>query len=297
MNKHNEAVGQIQAAMRQIMQPNVSSSVIQKQTAQVSHLKIENLSNQPAASVMLYNESCPLLLNFVPKPNVQMLEIYNSLKFDNPDGGAWKQGWKINVDEMRWNKKHRLKVFVIPHSHNDPGWIKTVEEYYRTQTKHILDNMLEKLAEDHRRKFIWAEISFFSMWWNELDQNNRRKVKKQDVPNVNGEKINYSYCRFLKTKQLEIVTGGWVMNDEANSHWISIIHQLTDGHQWLQQHLNYTPKSSWSVDPFGMSATQPFLLKETGLKNMLIQRVHYSVKKQLAKQTHLEFMWRQLWGK
>lgn len=103
-------------------------------------------------------------------------------------------------------------------------------------------------------------------------------------------------CRYLKSKQLEIVTGGWVMNDEANSHWISIVHQLTDGHQWLQENLNYTPKSSWSIDPFGLSATQPYLLKETGLENMLIQRVHYSVKKQLAKQTHLEFMWRQLWG-
>lgn len=87
------------------------------------------------------------------------------------------------------------------------------------------------------------------------------------------------------------------MNDEANSHWISIVHQLTDGHQWLQKHLNYTPKSSWSIDSFGLSATQPFLLKESGLENLLIQRVHYSVKKQLAKQAHLEFLWRQLWGK
>lgn len=103
--------------------------------------------------------------------------------------------------------------------------------------------------------------------------------------------------RLLKNNQLEIVTGGWVMNDEANSHWVSIVHQMMDGHQWLHMHLNYTPKSSWSIDPFGMSATQPYLLKEMGFRNMLIQRVHYSVKKHLASLKNLEFRWKQLWGK
>lgn len=104
-------------------------------------------------------------------------------------------------------------------------------------------------------------------------------------------------CRLLHTNQLEIVTGGWVMNDEANSHWISIAMQLTEGHQWLQRHLNYTPRSHWSIDPFGLSATQPLLLREAGLRNALIQRVHYGVKKRLARERELEFRWRQLWGK
>ncbi|KAJ8963438.1 hypothetical protein NQ318_018918 [Aromia moschata] len=138
--------------------------------------------------------------------------------------------------------------------------------------------MLSKLPEDPRRKFIWAEISYFSMWWDELEEEDKEKVK-----------------RLLRNNQLEIVTGGWVMNDEANSHWVSIVHQLTEGHQWLQENLNYTPLSHWSIDPFGLSLTQPALLKEIGLQNMLIQRVHYSVKKQLALTKQLEFRWRQLW--
>lgn len=103
-------------------------------------------------------------------------------------------------------------------------------------------------------------------------------------------------CRLVRKNQLEIVTGGWVMNDEANSHWVSVIHQMTEGHQWLKVNLNYTPKSHWSIDPFGMSSTQPMLLKEMGLENMLIQRVHYSVKKELAQKKSLEFRWKQVWG-
>lgn len=101
----------------------------------------------------------------------------------------------------------------------------------------------------------------------------------------------------MKNGQLEFVTGGWVMPDEANSHWLSLIMQLTEGHLWLKEFLNVTPTSSWSIDPFGHSPTMPYILKKSGFDNLLIQRTHYSVKKELALQRQLEFNWRPLWGK
>ncbi|XP_047525382.1 alpha-mannosidase 2 [Pieris napi] len=284
LNEHHAVVGEIKTAMDQIVDqtnevnPMKKPKIAKKQSKirdfkvvgdEPPRMKIKNKVN------MSY---CPMNQQ-TSKTDIQMLSVYERIKFDDMDGGVWKQGWDIEYKESQWSSKNKLKVFIVPHSHNDPGWLKTFENYYKLQTRAIFTNMVEKLSEGHGRKFIWAEISYLSLWWN-MDATEREKT---------------AFINLLKSGKIEIVTGGWVMNDEANSHWLSVIQQLTTGHQWLIENLGYTPRNSWSIDPFGHSSTQPYLLKLAGFENSLIQRIHYRIKKELARDRHLEFRWRQLW--
>jgi len=67
-----------------------------------------------------------------------------------------------------------VRVMLIPHTHDDPGWTATIEEYYNGgyEYKHygvraIYNSVLSELLKDSRRKFIAVEIAFFSMWWTD----------------------------------------------------------------------------------------------------------------------------------
>jgi len=220
--------------------------------------------------LVLYQTNTPTIKN--TQTIIQTSDLFANIDYNAPENkGPWKQGWDYEYDGRF---KDGLTVHVVPHSHNDPGWIKTYHTYYSTQTKHILDTVVAALTEDPRRTFIWAEISYFSLWWDDASSEQKEQAKK-----------------LVAEKRLDFVTGGWVMNDEASVTARATRWHLQEGREWLQKTFGITPQYSWAIDPFGHSAGQAQVLKELGYKGMLIQRVHYAVKKQLAEKQQLEFQW------
>ena len=112
-----------------------------------------------------------------------------------------------------------LNVHIVPHTHDDVGWLKTVDQYYSgtnrsidpAGVKYILDTVVQELQRDTRRTFIYVEIAFFARWWNEQSATTKEVVKK-----------------LVSNGQLEFVNGGWCMNDEAGTDYNGIIDQVSD---------------------------------------------------------------------
>lgn len=84
-------------------------------------------------------------------------DLYDKIKFLDVDGGPWKQGWRVSYKGDEWDSE-KLKVLVVPHSHNDPGWKLTVEEYYERQSRHILDTIVESLSKVYT---LYAGFGYF----------------------------------------------------------------------------------------------------------------------------------------
>ena len=212
---------------------------------------------------------------------IQMEKEWNSIPTGYPQFVYTVSGWVQVTEVQSYTVKgldRPLRVIIIPHSHQDPGWLSTFNDYYSMYTKQTLSTAIQKLMEHPSWKFIWAEISFLARWWKDASVAERKNFKT-----------------LVNKGQIEIVTGGWVVSDEANVHYQAMLDQLIEGHQWLQQTLGVVPQSAWSIDQFGYSPTMPYMMKRSGLKNVVIQRVHYAIKRHFASSLDLEFYWRQTW--
>jgi len=170
-----------------------------------------------------------------------------------------------------------LTVHIIPHSHCDPGWLNTFEGYYVSEVKTVLDAVLRELqgsGHEHRR-FVWSEISFFNRWYESLPSESKT-----------------AFQGLVSRGQIEFVNGGWVQNDEANPDPVSMIAQMTTGHEYIQKNFGVSPRIAWQIDPFGHSSVTPSLWSLMGFEALVINRIHHSVKDAFKQSRQMEFHWR-----
>ncbi|CAI9569330.1 unnamed protein product [Staurois parvus] len=178
-----------------------------------------------------------------------------------------------------------LNVHLIPHTHNDVGWLKTVDQYYygannsiqHAGVQYILDSVIPQLLADPNKRFIYVESAFFWRWWREQ-----------------MEPVQKDVARLIQEGRLEFINGGWSMNDEAATHYNAIIDQMTLGLQFLQNTFGECsrPRVAWHIDPFGHSREQASLFAQMGFDGFFFGRLDYQDKTNREKTRRMEMIWR-----
>lgn len=178
-----------------------------------------------------------------------------------------------------------LNIHLVPHTHDDVGWLKTVDQYYygsktfiqKAGVQYIIDSVIESLLKDPTRRFIYVETAFFFKWWNEQTPELQDQVR--DLVNQG---------------RLEFIGGAWSMNDEASTHYQSIIDQFTWGLRLLNDTFGECgrPKIGWQIDPFGHSREQASIFAQMGFDGMFFGRLDYEDKRTRMTKKNAEMIWK-----
>ncbi|XP_069124923.1 lysosomal alpha-mannosidase-like [Argopecten irradians] len=178
-----------------------------------------------------------------------------------------------------------INVHLVPHTHDDVGWLKTVDQYFygdksdiqRAGVQYILDAVIAELQKDPTRRFIYVEVAFFARWWRQQTDITRHAVKA-----------------LVNNGQLEFILGGWCMNDEASTHYNAIIDQHTLGFEFLRQNFGDCgrPRVAWQIDPFGHSREQASLFAQMGFDGLFFGRLDYQDKDERIRKKSMEMLWR-----
>ena len=175
---------------------------------------------------------------------------------------------------LKINSNEKITVHILSHSHDDPGWIKTFDQYYNDQVEKILNNVVYSLKKDKTRKFIYSEISFFRKWYESIDENTKNDIKE-----------------LIKEKRFEFVNGGYCMEDNAASHFRDGISQLRLGLEFLKDNFNITPKIVWALDQFGYSMAHTYIYQQFGFNRVVVNRISNNIVNNWLNTQDLDFIW------
>lgn len=182
-------------------------------------------------------------------------------------------------------KPNMLNVHLVPHTHNDVGWLKNVDQYFygdRNDIQHagvqyILDSVVDQLLKNPDRRFIYVEMAFFYRWWKQQTPSMRQIVKQ-----------------LVNEGRLEFINGGWCMSDEATTHYSAVIDQMTIGLRFLNETFGPCgrPRVAWHIDPFGHAREHASMFAQMGYDGFFFGRLDYQDREQRKRKKQQEFVWR-----
>ncbi|XP_034756672.1 lysosomal alpha-mannosidase [Etheostoma cragini] len=202
-----------------------------------------------------------------------------------PLGQETKQTLTCGYESCHATKPNMLNVHLVPHTHDDVGWLKTVDQYYygdRNDIQHagvqyILDSVVDQLLKNPDRRFIYVETAFFYRWWKQQSSSMQQTV-----------------TQLVNEGRLEFVNGGWCMSDEATTHYSAVIDQMTMGLRFLNETFGPCgrPRVAWHIDPFGHAREHASMFAQMGYDGFFFGRLDYQDRARRRVKQEQELLWR-----
>ncbi|XP_047434607.1 lysosomal alpha-mannosidase [Mugil cephalus] len=202
-----------------------------------------------------------------------------------PLGQETKDTVTCGYESCHATKPNMLNVHLVPHTHDDVGWLKTVDQYYygdRNDIQHagvqyILDSVVDQLLKNPDRRFIYVETAFFYRWWRRQSSDMQQTVKQ-----------------LVNEGRLEFVNGGWCMSDEATTHYGAVIDQMTMGLRFLNETFGACgrPRVAWHIDPFGHAREHASMFAQMGYDGFFFGRLDYQDRNRRRMAKEQELLWR-----
>ena len=158
-----------------------------------------------------------------------------------------------------------VRAHIVPHSHDDVGWLLTPERYYDGcfsqndgGVQGIYSSVVASLAAAPWRTFIAVEIYFFQRWWTRQNHTVRNLTR-----------------RLVSSRQLVFINAGHSMHDEACVHQESAVSNMQVGSQFLRSTFGVDWPSvnvGWHIDPFGHASATPRLMAQMGFDSFWFWR-------------------------
>ena len=163
---------------------------------------------------------------------------------------------------------NKLYIHLIPHAHEDVGWLSTPDGYYDDAVRPMLQSVTDELYKNSNRRFTLVEVYYIKRWWQQQ-----------------SAQVRTRFSSLVKNGQFQFANGGWCSNDEAAAHYQDIIGQLTLGINFIRKEFGQcaVPTVSWNIDSFGHSREMANLYARMDFEGVVTNRGPSTL--------HDEFIW------
>ncbi|KAJ2722649.1 mannosyl-oligosaccharide 1,3-1,6-alpha-mannosidase activity protein [Coemansia sp. Benny D115] len=173
-------------------------------------------------------------------------------------------------------------------AHSDIGWNLSFEEYYHSSVHRVMRQVVKELWLDSRgtKRFTWGDLAFFDLWMSD-------EGDKQAEGLPEGVTWRRALQDVVASKKMDVVGGGYVSPDEGMTTWWAHQQIIDVGRRTLTRLFgsNFTTTTGWQIDNFGHTRITPYLLHNSGFKQMVLGRMDYRTLYDMSSKSGLQFNW------